>query len=119
MDLPESRIERLEDCDVRDTDIEMDPAEALEAIIWHRDCDPVECERVMLASKLIPVDPGEDHDLARVISIGPKLTGRALAERRERAKVVELLNRKKRGVTSNGSIPDVAGAVWRSTSREY
>ncbi|MFB7724673.1 hypothetical protein [Nocardia sp. NPDC056100] len=50
------RLERLEDCHVRDDDIAMNAAEALEASIIHRDCDPVFCARRMEAGRIVSVE---------------------------------------------------------------
>ncbi|MRH91503.1 hypothetical protein GFY24_29370 [Nocardia sp. SYP-A9097] len=53
MEINRTRSESLEDCHVRDDDITMNVAEALEASIIHRDCDPVFCARRLEANRIV------------------------------------------------------------------
>ncbi|MBL1080189.1 hypothetical protein JK358_37920 [Nocardia sp. 2] len=50
------RLDRLEDCHVCPNDIEMTQAEALEAMIIHRDCHPVTCSRQLEAARMVGVE---------------------------------------------------------------
>ncbi|WP_327138779.1 hypothetical protein [Nocardia sp. NBC_01327] len=61
------RLERLEDCHVRDGDIEMTAAEALEAMIIHRECTPSECSRQVEATRIIGMDVDPYVDDRKVI----------------------------------------------------
>ncbi|WP_405490203.1 hypothetical protein [Nocardia sp. NBC_00511] len=63
------RLARLEDCHIRDNDIEMTAAEALEAMVIHRDCCPDQCSRQAAASRIITVedDKYEGRDRSNVI----------------------------------------------------
>lgn len=56
MEIYGPRLDRLEDCHIRDNDIEMTPAEALEAMVIHRDCFPDQCARQAEASRIITVE---------------------------------------------------------------
>ncbi|MRH89304.1 hypothetical protein GFY24_17925 [Nocardia sp. SYP-A9097] len=56
MEFDGPRSERLEDCHIRNDDVGMNPAEALEAWIIHRDCDPVFCARRLESRRIIEVD---------------------------------------------------------------
>ncbi|WP_067572540.1 hypothetical protein [Nocardia acidivorans] len=48
--------DRLEDCHVRNDDATMNAAEALEASIIHRDCDPVFCARRWEANRIVGLE---------------------------------------------------------------
>ncbi|MCU1642977.1 MAG: hypothetical protein JWN03_3252 [Nocardia sp.] len=63
------RLQRLEDCHVRDHDIEMTAAEALEAIIIHRECLPSDCSRQVEATRIIGVEVDQYVDDAKVIPL--------------------------------------------------
>ncbi|MRH93194.1 hypothetical protein GFY24_38240 [Nocardia sp. SYP-A9097] len=60
---------RLEDCDVRDDDIEMNAAEALEAMILHRDCHPAVCTRQQAATRIICVEKDRYAEPSNVIPL--------------------------------------------------
>lgn len=67
MELYGPRMERLEDCHVRPNDIEMSPAEALEAMILHRDCHPMQCSRQQEAARIISIESDMYHERSNVI----------------------------------------------------
>ncbi|MGW4246518.1 hypothetical protein [Nocardia sp. NPDC004722] len=67
MELYGPRMERLEDCRVRPNDIEMNPAEALEAMILHRDCEPMQCSRQQEAARIIGLESDEHPERSNVI----------------------------------------------------
>ncbi|WP_327146976.1 hypothetical protein [Nocardia sp. NBC_01327] len=61
------RLKRLEDCDVRDDDIEMNAAEALEAMIIHRDCHPAVCIRQQVAARTVGIEKDPYAERSNVI----------------------------------------------------
>lgn len=65
------RLERLEDCDVRDDDIEMNAAEALEALILHRDCHAAVCPRQQAATRIIGIEKDRYAEPSNVIPFLP------------------------------------------------
>ncbi|MFI1919322.1 hypothetical protein [Nocardia sp. NPDC020380] len=67
MELYGPRMNRLEDCDVRPNDIVMGPAEALEAMILHRDCHPTQCSRQQEAARIVGIEFGKDAEQSNVI----------------------------------------------------
>lgn len=56
MEIYGPRLDRLEDCHVRNDDITMNATEALEASIIHRDCDPVFCARGVEANRIVGLE---------------------------------------------------------------
>ncbi|WP_330182439.1 hypothetical protein OHB26_01520 [Nocardia sp. NBC_01503] len=78
------RLERLEDCDVRDDDIEMNAAEALEALILHRDCHAAVCPRQQAATRIIGIEKDRYAEPSNVIPLPTrhfKVVGQARSNR--------------------------------------
>ncbi|MEU1428568.1 hypothetical protein ABZ412_15980 [Nocardia sp. NPDC005746] len=58
--------DRLESCDVPDTEPPMTPTEAMESLVLHRDCLTALCERKLAATQTVRISPGR-HSTAKVI----------------------------------------------------